>query len=835
MLSQHEFNIKNKDFIPLRALLRVDPCSQIYSFSDDSRLVTEKDFWEGEEGGKGLYLEYQNINGREISISKGINEYDDAVFEEAAFRNEECDRWIESYLIKPITSNVYVIRGYAGCGKTIFVNSICHKMKRTNDQIHIIDIGSQRAGAGLNEGLIFYRALYNYFARMLYDLKPEEYEELLKFRGVLYLDLINEFNQDLFTALSRLPQKAQLNEEAIRRFLIELDNLYSVREKGVETLSYGRLDVMISLIMLVVCIKAIKSKVKVENCSIVFDNIDIITNPVIPAESLLVFWKSIDQYVNFKMEYDKSHAESMLPTINILMTLRKIVHSHVAEHIAVLEDYGTANPEHLTICDISNLYLSSCILKHRISYWESRINNKKILEKINHLKVIANVSNESNNDSEEQPYVIDLDSLMNHNLRAYSNVISHFMENEEYFKIIEKDFNENAISLEWKKVSTLVFLLTYLYREKKIWPQMGFGCVVYKDNKRIKSQTDYPTTLDRLILNYLYVCKKSRIYYGEIKNVAPEREDIPYKDFAKGISLEAIQQDLVRAGFIKCAQNTSEEQNVKLFNNCSEDKTRSLIHKKIADMCSINLGENGFQGYASEDLEMWRRPIYFAKGVRINYNGAKPSDLIECFEKAEFPDDILFEITDEGITLIEDIFASFEFYSARYCKDISVSKPLHQIEDIDQMSKVISNVYNEVEICCKRHSLFMIKYMEKYQISLDEYLKKPFHPRTRFRKENDGKPNKSSFRPQLHIVRVIFNHIAYLDNIKEQSSYDIRETLTIWIEKYLELFKKYLKKDLANSKLGIADCKIQNNMIQWTERQKKSYYINIPITSKTIQ
>jgi len=68
MLSQHEFNIKNKDFIPLRALLRVDPCSQIYSFSDDSRLVTEKDFWEGEEGGKGLYLEYQNINGREISI-----------------------------------------------------------------------------------------------------------------------------------------------------------------------------------------------------------------------------------------------------------------------------------------------------------------------------------------------------------------------------------------------------------------------------------------------------------------------------------------------------------------------------------------------------------------------------------------------------------------------------------------------------------------------------------------------------------------------------------------------------------------------------------------------
>ena len=68
--SNYEYNIKNRNEIPLRAYLRADACSQPYRFLDTKDpLVSETMFWESE----GLYLDYSKISGRVISISSFFN------------------------------------------------------------------------------------------------------------------------------------------------------------------------------------------------------------------------------------------------------------------------------------------------------------------------------------------------------------------------------------------------------------------------------------------------------------------------------------------------------------------------------------------------------------------------------------------------------------------------------------------------------------------------------------------------------------------------------------------------------------------------------------------
>lgn len=96
----------------------------------------------------------------------------------------------------------------------------------------------------------------------------------------------------------------------------------------------------------------------------------------------------------------------------------------------------------------------------------------------------------------------------------------------------------------------------------------------------------------------------------------------------------------------------------------------------------------------------------------------------------------------------------------------------------------------------------MEQYMKKYNIDKEKYLNQVFHPRTnpRFESQDEGEKRLSqfSFRPQLHIVRVIYAHIDYFDKVKEtfsRSDFIERDIMcqcvTDWIGKYLNLFKSY--------------------------------------------
>ena len=192
-------------------------------------------------------------------------------------------------------------------------------------------------------------------------------------------------------------------------------------------------------------------------------------------------------------------------------------------------------------------------------------------------------------------------------------------------------------------------------------------------------------------------------------------------------------------------------------------------------MCSTgsSVTEPTLRGYEDED-ELWRRPIYFVGGVKLAHTAASLDELKKYFLKCA-QDDIMserlkFSITDEGCVIVSDIIASFEFYSARYNLG-KYAKPLHQVNSPSDLRMIIQSVFEAINLCCQRQIFFMKKYIEGYDENLSDnekknmYLKEFFHPRTNPRfHDNFGIKNlvAESFRPQLHIVRVIYNHIAYL-------------------------------------------------------------------------
>lgn len=261
-----------------------------------------------------------------------------------------------------------------------------------------------------------------------------------------------------------------------------------------------------------------------------------------------------------------------------------------------------------------------------------------------------------------------------------------------------------------------------------------------------------------------------------------------------------------------------------------------MIVERLADMCARNPGSRYTRayGYNSEDDELWRRPLYFVGGVKLSHTAASDEELKTYFENCLTKNNankLLFSITDEGFILIHDIVASFEFYSARYCKN-TLEKPLHQAMSVAEINVLIQSVYNAIDLCCERHSLFMNQYMAQYKLSVNDYLKQTFHPRTKPRFNEHDKMLRSSFRPQLHIVRVIYLHIAYFNAIKELISFsllpeknELCECLSGWIKQYLDLYERNFY-ELLDSIICKSDNNVFRDLKRLLEEQMKHYGIN---------
>ena len=821
----------SRDDVPLKAYLRADPYSQIFQFNDnDKYFVTEEMFWgDNEDKCNRLYLNYYDIKNKSIEVSEGITESSS----KQVLNNSDCEEWIESNILNNNITRLYVIQGYAGCGKTTFINHIM-KNRSTCFKDYYVNVG--RIWSYPSEPYMFYTESANELHDILEDIsKLEDKREKI---WEVFVDLgLNQCSRDLDPSVNALIntcnelKKICAWEDLVGRIYQYVDENYSERNiESTRTHNIGRTPTIVSFLLLMICaISIVENNAQQVTSAIIFDNLDVITNPAIPAENVLNLWGVIDHYIRFKQMIE-SETDYVLPNFQILITVRKVLYSHIVSHLPGLEMSMDLNSVNINVCDISNLYPSQDILFHRLVYWEKNCDSL-VKEKLDRLKEITSIHDNNStlqeglNDNDfDLKTNINIDAFLNHNYRAFSNIHAALIDTDKYYKIVVRDFGESSSSKDWQKVATIIYLISFIYRKEKIWSSLGFGCNNF-------DTIDYPTTLNRLILNYLFLAKRGNdVCLYTDKNI----EDIPEDSY---VSLEDLLKTLNKAVFFTAKTKEALPKLKDKYQKKKGSNSEELILNRLADMCARNPMEihSKISGYNSDDDELWRRPLYFIGGVKLYHTASSSQELKDYFLDAirsNKTNQILFSITDEGFILIRDIVASFEFYSARYC-DEELVKPLHQVENKDEIDNLIRPVFYAIRRCCARNLVFEEQYSDVYNLkSRDEYLSRFFHPRTNPQyktKHNYYELENYSFRPQLHIVRVIYNHIFYFDSIKEMLSLsdnpsrnEMCKCLTEWIESYLNLYSKYF----YNRQEGTI-CKPDNTVCKELRKllkKQKEYY-----------
>lgn len=793
----------------LKNYLRADPHTQIYQLNGKD-LVSEDMFW-GTDTSNPLYLDYTKIDGRCIRIADGIS-YNNIQTKE----DIECDDWLKHNIFQSSSNMLYVIQGYAGCGKTTLMRNVI-RSKQKNHSLCYIDVGEKwsyecEPCLFFEETLsMFLNCLQSIFKRSNWIKIWEKFLSLGRDNKVENLDTkIRSIISPLRTIMSYHQQSIIGNENFelnIENVIADIGSYLSERfnKSNDRYHNQGQVGVIISLLMLLNCADSIVNTEENKSYIIVYDNLDVITNPAIPAEMVLSLWISMSNYKKYiKKVFDN---DKNTPNFSIYIAVRKVLFSHITAYLPELEQTLQQDLSCAIVCDVSELYLSQKVLEHRIEYWlQNKDVDSETKEKFNRLNRITSIMGEVEVSETDDEYyapkqAIDLDGLFNHNFRACANMLSELLEDSTYSDDITKIF-ESSKNPDWQKTSTLIFAISSIYRKLRIWNKFGFRCNGF-------DTSIYPTTLFRIILTFLYV---SKVGHTLSRKYLP-REDMPDNDF---VSLSSIIELMGKVPFIKIKTSDTNAQIDNHYNKVVGKDTSDRIISLLAEMCSTgnSITEPTIRGYEDED-ELWRRPIYFVGGVKLAHTATSVDELKKYFIKCALDEtkaeNLKFSITDEGCVIVSDIIASFEFYSARY-NSSKYSKPLHQVTDSSELRVIIQSVFDAISICCKRQILFMKKYIESYDENLsdgdkkDMYLKEFFHPRTNPRFHDIlGVKNLvgESFRPQLHIVRVIYNHIAYLNEVKnlfaKNNMYDMCKVITKFIGYYLNLYKETFFSVLENT------------------------------------
>lgn len=810
--------------------MRADPNSQQFKFSDsDENFVTPEMFWDVSDG---IYLDYSKIDNRSIQVSSGIS----AKSGRKTYYTFDCDKWIDRYIYHLKSSKLFVIEGYAGCGKTTFIN---YFIRFFQDDANCCCINVGEKWTYSEEPYMFFNETLNGFDRLV-DKVMSKSNRIREKIWKNFFDLGSDedsamLGSEIINAVLGLKKvKDQSKPGNLRNNMHEyLFDQYSrsspadhegTGSEGNIWHSVGRTQVIVILMILLKCAEYLLSKSNSNKFSFIFDDLDIMTDPAIPSENVFLFWGVIHRYKCFRDKYcRRTHRE--LPHFTIYVAVRKVLYTQITSRLPHLEMNHPYDPTCASTCDISNLYSSQDILGHRISYWVNRTEDRFVVEQFSKIKELISVQSSEppkGKDDFDLDYLprhcINLDAFVNHNYRAFSNVLSTLLDSPQYAKILMSDY-QSIHSTQWQKVATLIFAISLLYRNGDIWSSMGFGCTDF-------NLVDYPTTLGRLLLNCLYAAKQGQ----NLHQYLADRSGILTN---ANIPLKNLVNDLCKVKFLTIDTSlVSDELNEEYQSAIAQ--TEDLIIERLADMCArtSRLVSSAY-GYDAEDDELWRRPLYFTGGLKLNHTVASHNELREHFKKSlttDTGDQIMFSITDEGFILINDIVASFEFYSARYC-DVRLAIPFHQATSKEEVDVLIRSVFEAIQKCCERNIFFKDQYLMQYPINLDQYLRCHFHPRTKPRfngpEATRRKLVSSSFRPQLHIVRVIYTHIAYFNEVKNyfadmEGMFPLCECLTKWIDEYLTLYKEYFY-DLLKDTVCKYDNSVYIMLNTLKDKQLKQY------------
>ncbi len=666
---------------------------------------------------------------------------------------------------------VLCIKGYAGCGKSVYVQKLMYDFYPKN----------------------------NNFKNNTYNLKASSIHKLEIGAGTSTNDIKSRYIDDLSTIIAegiisnigiydKFCEIVISNDDAIRHIdnaldisdnFTKLDSIRNCLNKELDVLRDAvRIELKnfdIPILFAIDCLWRItihayemETGIKVFKNSvffICFDNLDAIDD----IDACRDFLKKMCE---FKINLDeclyilnKNHKEYDIKTFTFFITCRNVTWGrlHLSEYVE--DDDGGDISTHLCDYDISAFYEYVDIVKSRIDYYSKKANNNpQAIQILNDMSLIEELN--------QMLFVKErFKPLFNYNYRKCIDVICEILPlYRRYLKetvlLVENALDSSSDGV-YSGSSSVFFRMVFEYFKKhNLFETTKMDLVDLSAPHYEKTENKkLLTSQARIILMYLYNQSKR-------PNGGATRLNQIFDYFAPIYPLNDVCETIY-----------------------------NLFMRNSAWRRPINFSSRPLKDHHErEDID-----------EQLNsYLTNKSNGSIDNFTK--------FEICKAGKEYIEFIITHFEFYACR-CSDEDLFLPplfstdsLHFIEESKkyQFELTCEIVLKAVENCCEKLRVFNESVMNAKNLTLEKYLPEPINVRT-----------TRSKKPQLHEERVIFCHIYHLEayryylintifkneNLEMRS--EINKRMTDIIKQYLELHKKYIKSKEQNNIVEILGMKIQ--------------------------
>ena len=689
---------------------------------------------------------YVGVRNGKISVRYGTQDN---------FIEYKYDNWIHD-LKNALKSVVVFIEGYAGCGKSVFVQKVLTEIFPDMDydmNYYNYDIGFTFEGKKQNRIkdaiLECFIDQYIFFVQNGNSNIIAQMEHLLKQNAIGYLDNSRNIFYEFTATEAYLGAKRLLvDEEDVSSFRKIIHD--QLAELSSEQIIY--IDCILRLAKYIICNEEPETQI------ICYDNLDAIENNAELCDFdniLLTIRENIDFYLS---KSSVNYNRRKKPHFIFIATFRKITAAKVglfdgSERFAD----NRRQMENVCFIDGSHLFNYKEMVVNRYKYLRRYSKDNCIESEVKRiLKQMREITQLFNTNFVNSRFA----GLWNNNYRICSDIMESIMEKYENEAILcikltrqKSDSYDDSINVASGASAIFLSIICKVQRDCDYWGklhlsvnELNSSIPTVEEIEQSKELVVNLTTLSRLILTYVSNAKIIEHRYvstGELYSV--------------------------------------------FFDVYSVDD----IAKTLANMLT------------HDNQGIWRRPIVYTKNVI--YDGKNVFEELksqgQLYSLIRNPEAIQFtEITtcECGESFISRVSCDFEYYSVR----LGHTKSLYQIKRLSEIEAVLKDVYNAVCNCCQKMILFRKYYCKKKDMK-GKYLNQLFHPRTYNRKS------------QLHTERVIFNHIEYLDNYRfyvehctesdiSSQKQEIREAILAKIDEYLKLYSKYIVDiDIRRSSIAI--------------------------------
>lgn len=717
-------NIYRED-VKIKHLLKADPFSQKITILDRNNNFHPHDLVEDtSDFFRHLYI---NANGQFF-----IN-------------NNLCDYSFENFMNRSDFSNpancmLYIIEGYAGCGKSTLVQYILYTVFNQNNfeySYYNYDIGARTADEKTVESQVKNSILINLLKQIFDIIEKENGIKILKkfFEIIDNDDLTNIIDStrriktdfsNTKVVISTIDELEKCKDSKLKEKIFCAKRVFEGQLIQLDIYQLLCLDYLWRLSQYIISPTDYRKYMFV--C---YDNLDSIFDYNVLCEfkeTLISFCIILNEYIaeiNRLINNGNTKFGKYIPQFVIFTTFRKITASRsITNNNRETYDDMLRRNESIVHLEVSNLYNFTEIASARVNHFSAKIEVVDICgdRAICLKKQLSLVNSLKNMNFVKEKYA----GIWNYNFRACSNVLNEIIENDENevnqcIKLASKKMDGfNADKSCYHGASSV-----FLHSICKVLYINGIFDKNHLDLINLKEDTETrKTALSRLILTYL-----------NNRNTSVSITDL-IDVFGRTFSIEYI--CTILAQMLKRSTN-----------------------------------------------EIWRRPIYYSKNAFENEVGIYERLLNQCNDyldnRASTNNYVEFRICECGKAFIEEFVPNFEFYSIRIDKN---NKPLYCIENPEEIEGILKKVHEKIVVCCKKQVEFKDEYCKAHNISLNEYLELPFHPKT-----------KSTGNYQLHIERTIFSHTAYFEQCIEYYKTLFNKN-TNKINEFKEIFQKYYKEYL---------------------------------------